>query len=244
MKRTQAGLVRRCASWLAVVAGMGAAGTLPAQSLTVYGSAGVDGAHTSIELLGATARWGDLGLHPEVGLQGYHVGYDAGASDGSIWAVTPSVGASYRSPVGQVGARVGYSFQSNDVVSANVLEGEGGGSGVVVTGQGNYWGPGPELQGIASYNFGAEYAWTSAQAVVPVLPMPPGRLSAGAEVIWQGQTSSGGSNAIQLGPVLKFSTGHNFSITGSGGWKHFGGASTHDDTWYARVGFAKYGIQL
>jgi hypothetical protein len=235
---------RHASRWLAVVAAVAAAGSLPAQSLTVYGTAGVDGAHTHIELVGATARWGDLGLHPEVGLQGYHLGFDAGADNASVWAVTPSAGASYRTPVGQVGARVGYSFQSDDNLGVPVIEGEGGGSGVVASAQGNYWGPGPELQGIASYNFGSDYLWTNAQALVPVLPMPPGRLSAGVEAGWQGQTTSGGSNAIQVGPVLKFSTGHNLSFSAGGGLKHFGGSSTRDDTWYLRVGVVKYGIHL
>jgi len=32
--------------------------------------------------------------------------------------------------------------------------------------QGNYWGPGPELQGIVSYNFGSNYLWSNAQALV------------------------------------------------------------------------------
>jgi hypothetical protein len=29
-----------------------------------------------------------------------------------------------------------------------------------------------------------------------------------------------------------------------GGWKHYGGGTVRDDTWYARVGFVKYGIGL
>jgi hypothetical protein len=234
----------RCALPLLAAAGAVVAGDARAQNLTVYGTAGVDGNHTNIELLGATARFGDLGWAPEVALQGYHLGFDAGVDTRSIWAVTPSAGLSFRMPVGQVGARVGYSFQSNDSGGVPIIEGEGGGSGVIVAAQGNYWGPGPELQGIATYNFGADYVWTQAQALVPLLPLPPGRLSGGAEVVWQGSTRSGGGNAIQLGPVLKFSTGHNFSVNGSAGWKHFGGSSTADDTWYAHVGFVKYGIGL
>ncbi|HKP75233.1 MAG TPA: hypothetical protein VJT67_06785 [Longimicrobiaceae bacterium] len=243
MKRTTVGFARWALPLLAAAIAA-VAGDARAQNLTVYGTAGVDGNHTNIELLGGTVRFGDLGWAPEVALQGYHLGFDAGADTRSIWAVTPSAGMSLRTPVGQVGARVGYSFQSDDSGGVPIIEGEGGGSGVVVAAQGNYWGPGPELQGIATYNFGAEYLWTQAQALVPLLPVPPGRLSGGAEVVWQGSTQSGGGNAIQLGPVLKFSTGHNFSVNAGGGWKHFGGSSTADDTWYAHVGFVKYGIQL
>jgi hypothetical protein len=225
-----------------------AAGSLSAQAnLTVYATAGLDGAETHIELLGGTARFGGAGLAPEVGLQGYHLGYDAGTSNHEVWAVTPSVGASYRLPTGQVGARVGYSFQSdNSDEVVPVFEGEGGGSGVVASAQGNYWGPGPELQGIASYNFGSDYVWTQAQALVPIaaLGTSGAKVSAGGEAVWQGSTRSNGGNAVQLGPVVKFATGHNFSVNVGGGWKHFGGSSTRDDTWYARIGAVKYGIEL
>lgn len=243
MKRMTGGLARRALPLLAL-AGVVVAAEARAQNLTVYGTAGLDGNHTNIELLGGSVRFGDLGWAPEVALQAYHLGFDAGADTRSIWAVTPYLGAGYRTAVGQVGARVGYSFQSDDNGGVPIIEGEGGGSGVVVAAQGNYWGPGPELQGIASYNFGADYVWTQAQATVPLLPVPPGRLSGGAEVTWQGSTQSGGGNAIQLGPLVKFSTGHNFSVNASAGWKHFGGSSTSDDTWYAHVGFVKYGIGL
>jgi len=245
MRRNVLVLARRAV----VSAGMmmaAAAGSLAAQNLTVYGSAGVDGDETNIQLIGGTVRFGEAGWAPEVGLQGYHLGYDAGSDNRTVWAVTPSVGASYRMPVGQVGARVGYSFQSDDDGGVPVFEGEGGGSGVVASAQGNYWGPGPELQGIASYNFGSDYIWTNAQALLPVAQMAGGgRVSAGGEVVWQGGTDSGAGNAIQLGPVVKLSTGRNFSVNAGAGWKHFGGGSSdRDDTWYARIGAVKYGIRL
>lgn len=240
-------MMKRNAVVLALaVAATVAAGRVAAQAdLTVYGSAAVDGAETNIQLIGGTARFGGAGLAPEVGLQAYHLGFDAGSENRTVWAVTPSVGASYRLPVGQVGARVGYSFQSEDDGGVPVFEGEGGGSGVMASAQGNYWGPGPELQGIVSYNFGSDYLWSNAQALVPVAQVGPGsKLSAGGEVVWQGSTKSGGGNAIQLGPVVKLSTGHNFSVNAGAGWKTFGGGSTRDDTWYARIGAVKYGIHL
>jgi hypothetical protein len=229
----------------AVAAGCAAAlsaGGLAAQDVTVYGTAGIDGNHTNIELVGGSARFGGLGLAPEVGLQAYHLGYDVGAGNTDTWAVMPSVGASLRMPVGQVGARVGYSFQSNDVVP--VTEGVGGGSGVVVAAQGNYWGPGPELQGIVSYSFAPNYLWSQAQATVPVLPMPPGQLSLGAEVTAEGITTSGGGSAISVGPLVKWSSGHNWSVNAGGGARFYGGSSTRDNTWYAKVGLVKYGIHL
>ncbi|HYH83201.1 MAG TPA: hypothetical protein VEX86_25620 [Longimicrobium sp.] len=243
MKRNVGGLARRAAA-LGVVMMAVAAGSLAAQDLTVYASAGLDGAETNIQLLGGTVRFGGAGLAPEVALQGYHLGYDAGTENRSVWAVTPSAGASYRMPEGQVGARVGYSFQTDDEGDVP-FEGEGGGgSGVVANAQGNYWGPGPELQGIASYNFGSNYLWTNAQALVPVARMGEGRISAGADAVWQGGTDEDAGNSIQLGPIVKFSTGRNFSVNVGAGWKTFGGGNDRDDTWYARIGAVKYGMRL
>jgi hypothetical protein len=232
--------------WTALVAAAVTvfAGTLAAQDVTVYGTAGVDGNSTNIQLVGATARFGGLGIAPEVGLQGYHVGYDAGGTVGtqSIWAFVPSAGLSFRAPVGQVGARVGYSLQSKGPVP--VATGVATGSGVVVSAQGNYWGPGPALQGITSYNFGSKYTWNEAQALFKLMPMPPGSLSAGPEVVWEGSTRSGGGNALELGPVVQWASGRNLSVSGGAGWKHYGGSSTQNDTWYAHVGIVKYGIHL
>jgi hypothetical protein len=239
------GLVR-VALTLAVGAGcVAGVGVLSAQDVTVYGTAGLDGNHTNIELVGGTARFGGLGLAPEVGVQGYHLGYDVGTTGNrDTWAVVPSAGVSYRLPVGQVGARVGYSFQSNDSGGVPVLEGVGGGSGVVLDAQGNYWGPGPELQGIVSYNFGPDYLWTQASATVPVLPMPPGRLSVGAEVVGEGVTSGGSGSAFSVGPLVKWSSGHNWSVSAGAGGKFYSGSALRDNTWYAHVGMVKYGIRL
>lgn len=239
----QIGLVR-LALTMGVTAGCVAAGGLSAQDVTVYGTAGVDGNHTNIELVGGTARFGGLGLAPEVGVQGYHLGYHTGTGNRDAWAVVPSAGVSYRLPVGQVGARVGYSFQSNDNGGVPVLEGAGGGSGVVVNAQGNYWGPGPELQGIVAYNFGPDYLWTEASATVPVLPMPPGRLSVGAEVVGEGVTSGGSGSAFSVGPLVKWSSGHNWAVSAGAGGKFYSGGANRDNTWYAHVGLVKYGIRL
>jgi len=229
---------------LALAAGTAlAAGSLAAQDVTVYGTTAGDGNHTSIQLVGGSARFGGPGLAPEVGLQAYHLGSDNGTGNGDTWAVMPSVGASYRLPVGQVGARVGYSFQSHDG-GVGVIEGAGGGSGVVASAQGNYWGAGPELQGIVSYSAEPKYLWSQAQATVPVLPLPPGRLSAGAEVTAEGITESGGASAISVGPLVKWASGHNWSVNASVGERFYGGSSTRDNTWYAKVGIVKYGIHL
>ena len=240
----QMALVRRALALAVVGMGVLAGAPLAAQNLTVYATAGGDGNETNIQLVGGTARFGGLGLAPEVAVQGYHLGFDTGLGGREVWAVVPTAGASFRTPAGQVGARVGYSFQSDDDGGVPLFEGVGGRSGVVMNAQGNYWGPGPELQGIVSYNFGPDYVWSQAQATVPILPVSPGTLRLGAEVVGEGVTSGGGGSAFSVGPLVKWSSGRNWSLNAGVGGKFYGGDTGRDDTWYAKVGFVRYGIGL
>lgn len=227
---------------IAAVAAAGSAGSVAAQDATVYATASVDGNSDNVELVGGSVRFGQgLGLAPVVGVQAYRVGYETvGGDNRSIWSVNPSAGVNYRMAQGQLEARVGYAFQSED--AAPIIEGVGGKSGLTSAVQGNYWGGGPEVQAIAAMNWRSDYLWTNLQAVVPVMQMNPARLSAGAEVVWQGDVGdNGGSHSFQVGPVLKYATGHNSAITAGAGWKT---SDARDDTWYARLAVVRYGIHL
>ncbi|HEX8906960.1 MAG TPA: hypothetical protein VF771_19065, partial [Longimicrobiaceae bacterium] len=84
---------------------------------------------------------------------------------------------------------------------------------------------------------------SQAQATVPVLPMPPGRLSLGAEAVGEGVTDGGGS-AFSVAPLVKWSSGRNWSVSLGVGGKFYGGDTTRDNTWYAHIGMVKYGIGL
>lgn len=242
--------MKRIGSWLAPVAaaigGVVLAGTLAAQDVTVYATAGVDGNHTNVELIGGSARLSNtLGLAPEIGVQGYHVGYDVNnLGNQDLWVVEPSIGLSYRMAQGQVGAHVGYSFQNkNDVVPVGA--GVASGSGVTLAAQGNYWGPGlPELQAITSYNFGSDYTWNEARALFNVAALPPGRVSVGPEVVWEGSTRSGGNHAFEVGPDVQYSSGHNWSVGAGAGYKAYSGTGAPGNTWYAKIDFVRYGIHL
>lgn len=227
----------------------GAALALPAsptaaQDATVFATASADGDGTSIALVGAAVRPDGLGLKPVLGVQLSRLQYDSGDADMSRWGVTPSAGLNYLMPRGAIEGRVGYSFQEDGVEPAPFLEGEGGESGIVSALQGNYWGRGPELQGIASYNWGADYLWSQAQATVPLLPAGRGGISAGAEAVWQGQLETDGPGEAyrswSVGPVLRVSTGRESNAVFSVGYKDSN--ILDDGTWYARVGLVRYGI--
>jgi hypothetical protein len=217
-----------------------------AQELTAYATASLDGNDTNIGLIGASVRAAGLGLRPVVAVQVYRLQYDAGGTDAdvTVLSVGPSAGLSYRTPGGSVEGRVGYNFQSDDDESVPVQEGEGGGgSGWTTTVQALSWATRPELQGIASYNWGSDYLWSTAQALVPIRQLDPGSIAVGGEVVWQGNVGSDDSDyeSWQAGPVARWSTGHDSSVTVGAGYKD---SNTRDATWYVRLGLVKYGIDL
>lgn len=216
-----------------------------AQEATVYAVAGADGDETNILLAGATVRPSGLGLKPVAGLQVYRLGYDAGGTEGTatVLAITPSVGAEYRATGGAVGGRVGYSFQDRDV-DAPFIGGAGGRSGVVTTLQANSWVGNRELQGIASYNFGSDFLWSNAQAVLPVARTGLGNVGVGAEVVWEGEMGGGEGTeyrAFEVGPVVRVANGRNLAVTLGGGLKN---SNIRDETYYARLSVVRYGIEF
>ncbi|HEX8392994.1 MAG TPA: hypothetical protein VF665_11600 [Longimicrobium sp.] len=225
-----------------------------AQEVTAFVTGSVDGHDSNIALVGASARPAGLGLKPVVALQVYRLNYEAGDENVGVWSVTPSVGAAYRTSGGQVEGRVGYNFQSGEDDSDDDVDlpfgesvGEGGGrSGVVTSVQAQSWAARPELQGIASYNWRSEYIWSQAQAVLPVVQLNSGgNIGVGGEVVYQGQTTSPDIgerySAVQVGPLVRWSTGRESSVLVGGGYKD---SSTRGGTWYARVAFVRYGINL
>jgi hypothetical protein len=224
----------------ALAMGMAVPARAAGQDLTAYATASVDGSDANIALVGASVRPPGLGLKPVVGIQAYRLGYDAGGDNVTVWSVGPSVGGSYRTAGGQLEGRVGYNFQSEEVNSPDI--GEGGGSGFTTSVQAISWASRPELQGIASYSWGSEYLWSQAQAILPVMELNPGGVGVGGEVVWQGNVGGNGHYAAwQAGPVVRWSTGHDSSVLVGAGYKD---SNSREATWYARVGFVKYGVAL
>lgn len=210
------------------------------QELTAYATASVDGHDSNIVLVGASARPAGLGLRPVLAVQAYRLAYDVSGETTTVWSVGPSVGGAYRMEGGQLEGRVGYNFQSEEVNSP--LIGEGGGSGFTTAVQAISWATRPELQGIASYSWGSEYLWSQVQAIMPVVEMDRGGIGVGAEAVWQGNVGGDGDyEAYQVGPVVRWSTGHDSSLLLGAGYKD---SNSRESTWYARVGFVKYGMSL
>ncbi|MDB4951871.1 MAG: hypothetical protein JWM27_4520 [Gemmatimonadetes bacterium] len=220
-------------------------GTRPAraQDLTVYATAAADGYHTDLGLVGATARPAGNGFKPLVSLQVYGVRYETGlGAHNTVYAVVPGVGVGWRNAVGGAEAKVGYSFQSDQGVP--FIEGVGGRSGVTASLQGNYWGGPVELQGITSYAFRPGYSWNQAQASVPVWKAASGAsLGVGAQVVYEGKVGGSGTyHTWSAGPLAKYNTGHSSAVTASAGVKKRDTAN--GSTWYASLGFVRYGIPL
>jgi hypothetical protein len=237
--------VARRAAWVVAAALVTFAAPARAQDLTVYGTAGADGYDTRLGLVGATVRPAGNGWVPLASLQVYGVNYDNGTGGSStVWAVVPGIGVGHRSAVGGVEAKVGYSFQSSEGVP--FLEGVGGRSGVVASAQGNYWGGPVELQGITSYAFRPDYSWNQVQASVPVWRGTGDHapsVNLGAQGVFEGKVAGTGTyHSWSAGPLVRYSTGHQSSVSLSAGIKNRNLADK--STWYASLGLVRYGISL
>lgn len=217
---------------LTVAASLALPVTAAAQDYTVYTVGAVDGGDANLQLVGLSVRPGGYGWQPVGSLQVYRLGYPGGTGDVTVWSVTPAVGAGYRAPVGSVEAKVGYAFQEDD--QSDILFFEGGGGGLKSSLQANYWGSEPEMQGLASYGWEDNSLYSQAQATYGIANLDPGKISAGGEVAWQGDLSDPRRyRALQVGPVLRWSSGGGLISALSGGWKD----SNFDDTWYLKLLF-------
>lgn len=210
------------------------AGTSPlsAQEATATLAAETAGDDVSLLLGDLTAAWGAGAIAPVTSLQAYVVWFDAGQGSDQIFAVNPAVGLRARSATGFLQGTVGYSFQTADAADPGVPFFGGGGDGITTTLHAEHWGTGRlGLQGIGTYNWGAQYLWSRARGTVALGSGPEG-VHAGAEAGWQGYTGDGGYEAVQVGPVLRLVTPRMAGAVGAG-WKGVRGAGG-EDTWYAR----------
>jgi hypothetical protein len=219
-----------------------------AQEGTVYATGSVDGNETGIGLVGVSVRGSGFGLKPVGVLQGYYLQYTVPATTDqdetiNLIGFQPQVGLGWYGLGGSVEGRVGYNLVSGQDEGAEgddvpVFEGEGGGSGFTTTVQAQTWATRPELFGLATYNWGEQYLYTQAQALVPL-----GRLGVGAEAVWQQQTGAEGNatnyQSTSFGPVVRLGLSTESSVTFGGGYKD---DNVRDPTWYARLTFVRWGI--
>jgi hypothetical protein len=174
----------------------------------IFGTAEADTEDTRLFLLGASIQRNALGVTPFAGVTAYRLTIPTlptGTMD--INAVNPSVGLRYATPTSAIQASVGYLFVSGDDAPLGGAFGAPGGTreGVTTSALGEYWGErGLNLQGIANYNWGDEYAWARARGAIGVAPMGEGWLRLGAEVVGQGGGVDAGDrySAWQAGPYV------------------------------------------
>lgn len=217
---------------VAVVAALALPATAAAQDYTVYAVGAVDGNDANLQLTGISVRPSGHGWKPVGSLQVYRLGYPSGTGDVTVWSVTPAVGIGYRAPIGSVEAKVGYAFQEDE--GNDILFFDAGGGGVKSSLQANYWGSEPELQGLASYGWEDNSLYSQAQATYAIANLNPGKISVGGEVAWQGDISDSEEyRALQVGPVLRWSSGEGLISALSGGMQE----TNFDDTWYLKLLF-------
>lgn len=191
-----------------------------------------DGDETGLGLLGFQVRPGGFGLQPVGSLEGFVLGFPGPLGERTtVWSVSPGVGLHYAGQDGAFGARASYQFVLDGAQDAPFFA--GGESGPAATVQGQYWGAGPVVEGLATYNFTSRFLWTQAQAYVPVFAVPPGSIDLGAEYVFQGDLDDENTRAQLIGPLVRWATGTGSWVFLSGGLKNNLGPA--DNTWYGRA---------
>lgn len=214
-----------------------AADRLVAQDVSATLVAQTTGDDVTLVLGDLTGAFGSGSLAPVVSLQTYMVAFDAGGSSDQIFAVQPAAGLRARGEGGFLQGLVGYSFQTA-VENASPFFG-GGEDGLTTTLHAEYWGTGrASLQGIGTYNWGAEYLWSRARGTVAVAGLDDGAIHLGLQAGWQGQMGdediigsvvAPNHSAIEVGPVFRWVTPR-LSAGVSAGWRNT--ENPDRSTWY------------
>ena len=231
---------------LAVALLLGVASTVSAQSLATFGSAEVAGFGEGSALLGTSLSTGHQGWGPVASLVAQTYRYrNTLTSHAQAYALSPSLGLQFTTPVGAVSGSFGYTFvntQFDQVVSGGEL---GGTNGTFVTLQGNYWGTGENsAQIIGNYGFKSEYYWSRFRAAHRLAPATS-PIYVGGEFVLQG-TQQGyrlGNTGLrgpsqtryQVGPTIEYRVTPAFRVGASGGYR--GGNNNTPGSGYARVEF-------
>ena len=208
-----------------VIGGIAAASPATAQvSATAIGVAEYDTEGTLLLLGGLSGGPGGRGWKPRVGVQAYHLSYDGGTSDVSVFSVRPYVGMRNLFDGGSFGVNVGYAFSNKDVDPTPAFISESG-DGVTLSGGLDYWGTNDTrfgYQALAAYNFGTEGFWGRGRATTRLGQMRAnnGQTRVGAEVAFM---AGDGYHGIQPGGVVEFHTGGGRIFGLGAGMKFFQG---------------------
>ena len=210
-----------------VVGGLSVAMPASAQvSATAIGVVEGDTEGTLLFLGGVSAGPGGRGWKPRVGVQAYHLNFDAGSSDVNVFSVRPYVGMRNLFEGGSFGVNLGYAFANRDVDPTPVFVSESS-DGVVLSGGLDYWGTERSrfgYQALAAYNFGSEGFWGRGRATTRLGEMRANNAQTrlGAEVAFM---AGDGYHGFQPGGLVEFHTGGGTIIGLGAGMKFFQGGS-------------------
>ena len=156
------------------------------------------------------------GWVPVGSLQAYWLRYGESPSETKVTAVTPSIGLRNNFGTGSFTALVGYTFADADREGFFSPVGNAG-DGVVNSLALDYWGTGNVyLQGLGSYNYGAESLWARGRAMVRLFGAGAGgSVMGGGEVAYlnvAGQGTDESLSSLQPGIVLGYNPGGGTSI--------------------------------
>lgn len=174
-------------------------------SSSAIGVAEYDTDQTLLLLAGISGGPGGRGIHPRVGVQGYHLSYDAVTGRTNVMTIKPFVGLINVYEGGSLGANIGYSFSNRDAASNPGIIADRG-DGLVVSGGWDYWGTGGPYayQVLGSYHLGSESIWTRGRATRQLQQRANGQTRLGAEVAYlHGDNYS----AWQPGAIMEFHGG-------------------------------------
>lgn len=232
--KTQRNLRRNAARGIWVLGALVLAGPASAQwHASAYGVAERDTKETMLLLAGISAGPGGQGWSPTLGLQGYRLTYDGGASTVTVHALRPSVGMRYGFPDGSFGFSVGYAFVSKDQVAPPGVIVTDAKDGFVLSGSLDYE-PAASLwsaQTLASYNLGSSSLWARERFTARLSGSEAtGQFRAGPEVAYN---KGSGYSATQVGLIFQWQS-PGFTV-GAGVGRTL--VSGNDDATYYKVEF-------
>jgi hypothetical protein len=186
---------------------------------TAIGVAEYDTEETLLLLAGLRATGPGTKIRPVLGIQGYHLQFDAGVGNTSVFTYRPYVGFSYGLTGAAASATLGYAFSDRDTPVASTTVGDQG-DGVVLSGSYDRWGTGGPLgyQLLGSYNFGSESFWSRLRVTQRIRQSGTGQTRLGAEVAY---LAGDGYSAVQPGGVAELHLGEGRILGVGAGMKFF-----------------------
>ncbi|MEO5568889.1 MAG: hypothetical protein ABIR92_10375 [Gemmatimonadaceae bacterium] len=193
----------------------------PAQAqwrTTAIGVAEVDTKETLLLLAGLSASPGGQGLHPIIGVQGYHLGAAATGGRSNAFVVKPYAGLGSGYNGGAVHGTLGYAFSNKDI-PVPTSTGDTG-DGVVIAAGWDHWGTGSPWghQVLGSYNFGSEGFWGRGRLTRKISSTGAAQRRFGGEVAYLTGT---GYSGVQPGAIFEMHNGRGGILGLGAGMKFF-----------------------